>query len=157
MRYSDEQRQAALDCLAANEGDFQLASEETGVPAATLRKWARREQATGQELVQLQERLTALRQQVKAEPSASVRERMENELLDSMVDNALALAKTIQNDLDSAPLSQRATALNQVIDKILKLLAMLPPVGEQVIRIEFIDPDGSSHETPYWSRSHPGE
>ena len=71
-----------------------------------------------------------------------------------MIEDAIRLSESIEEVIDEAPLNQRATALNQMIDKIIKLSKELPQTGEQVIRIEFIDPDGTTHETPYWSRDH---
>lgn len=70
---------------------------------------------------------------------------------------AEALAATLPDAIADAPLNQRATALNGLIDRILKLAAQEPPSGDRVIRIEYEDPDGSIHDTPPWARDDPEE
>ncbi|MAS34873.1 MAG: hypothetical protein CL610_12755 [Anaerolineaceae bacterium] len=160
MRYSEEQRQAALDRLAANNGDYPQTSTETGVPVATLRRWAHGKKpappaSRGDGLAQLRTQLAAYKQAIRDRPEPdNLLERASTHLLLSMIEDAIRLSESIEEVIDEAPLNQRATALNQMIDKIIKLSKELPQTGEQVIRIEFIDPDGTTHETPYWSRDH---
>lgn len=69
-------------------------------------------------------------------------------LMDSLDEQAIA----------GAPLNQRAAALGVVLDKLMKLNAVHPSQAEEeVIRIEYKDPDGTLHSTPYWAREdHPG-
>lgn len=74
-------------------------------------------------------------------------------LLDELTGNALDLASSLGEVIDDAPLNQRAAALAQIIDRIMKLAALLPPPKtEQVFRIEYVDPDGSIHNAPFWAR-----
>lgn len=152
MRYSDEDRHAALDCLAANEGDFRRTSEETGIGLGTLRKWAREEQASWETVWEMRKQLAAFQKYRKRNDANDVRQEMFDTLLVNMTHDSIRLSESIEETIADAPLNQRATALNQIIDKVIKLMEMLPPVEEQVIRVEFIDSDGSAHETPYWSR-----
>jgi hypothetical protein len=152
MRYADEERQAALDCLAANEGDYRLTSKQTGIPVATLKRWAQREAARGDELRQLRDRFTAYRSQPRPELRDDPLHQFAEELLAILMDDAIRLAEAMDDAIEGAPLNQLSAALNQVLDKILKLIDILPPVEAQVTRVEFIDCDGTSHETPYWSR-----
>lgn len=67
-------------------------------------------------------------------------------LMESLDDAAIA----------DAPLNQRAAALGIVLDRLMKLHQVAeksrPPQEEEVIRIEYKDPDGSIHSTPYWAR-----
>ena len=160
MRYSDEERQAALDCLAANEGDFQRTSADTGISVGTLRKWARRarEDSSGGDLTQVRAQLAAYQQHLRDNPlPEDMLEAAGRRLMLSMIDDALRLSESIEEVIDDAPLNQRASALNQLIDKIIKLSKELPQTGEQVIRIEYVWPDGTAHETPYWTRGHSDE
>lgn len=161
MRYSDEQRQAALDCLAANEGDFRRTSQMVGVPAGTLRKWAqraRRQPSRKDELAQVRAQLAAYRQQMQqSPPPEDMVERGGRWLMLNMIEDAIRLSESMESVIDEAPLNQRASALNQLVDKIIKLSKELPRTGEQVVRVEFIDPDGTAHQTPYWARGHSGE
>jgi hypothetical protein len=161
MRYTDEQQQAALDCLASNDGDFAQTSARTNIPERTLRKWAQGQQAS----LSRAAALAALRDQLAAY-AESIRQHSQPDdvvghagtvLMLSMIDDAIRISGSMWETIDAAPLNQRASALNQLIDKILRLSKELPHTGEQVIRIEFIDPDGTAHETPYWARSHSDE
>ena len=157
MPYSDEQRQAALDCLAASGGDFQQASAATGISPGTLRRWARQEPSASydQELTALVDQLAAYKQHLLEQPMPdNPLERGGTVLMLSMLENAILLSESIQPVITDAPLNQRATALSQIIDKAIRLSKELPQTGEQVIRVEFIDPDGTAHPTPYWSRGH---
>jgi arsenate reductase-like glutaredoxin family protein len=73
-------------------------------------------------------------------------------LLNQLTQDALELAESLHEAIPDASLSQRATALSQLIDRIMKLAALLPrPQTEQIIRIQYVDTDGSIHETPYWA------
>jgi transposase-like protein len=156
MRYSDEQRQAALDCLVVNEGDFRRTSAETGIAARTLRKWAQQAQDGDAELAQLRERLAAFQEYIRISESDDPREKLRDTVLVTLVDNAIPLSKSMGVDIETATLAQKASALKQILSIILKLLELLP-FREQVIRIEFVDPDGTTHQTPYWARKHSGE
>lgn len=152
MRYTDEERHAALDCLAANEGDYRRTSTQTGVSVRTLRKWARQEQVSAEEIWQLRQQIAAFQQYRQIEPPKNPREKVRDALLERVGRDAIRLAGTMDEVIDDAPLIERARALSLVLDQYIKLVGMLPSAGEQVIRVEFIDSDGTAHETPYWAR-----
>lgn len=160
MKYDDEARNAALDCLAANEGDYRATSASTGISVGTLRRWARqaRGPTRGEELTQLRAELVAFKAQAGAQQGTSDLAEdkalgwMHDRLLPRLIDDALQLSESIEAVIDDAPLNQRASALNQILDKVLKLLDILPRNEEPVLRVEFVDPDGTTHETPFWSR-----
>jgi hypothetical protein len=157
MRYSDKQRQAALDCLAANERDFQRTSVETGIAVRTLRKWVHDAEVNREKLAQLQDSLKVLQRHMNTVGSDDPREKLRDSVLVMLVDNAIPISESMLKDLEEATLSQKATALNQIIGSAVKLLQLLPPTREQVIRVEFIDADGTAHKTPYWARNHTEE
>jgi hypothetical protein len=71
-----------------------------------------------------------------------------------LVENVLLLADSLEAKIDDAPLNQHASALGQLVDRLIKLADKLPQSNpdDDVIRIEFVDADGSVHQTPYWSR-----
>ncbi|MFN8374670.1 MAG: transposase [Anaerolineae bacterium] len=131
--YTAEEKIHALERLAANMGDILAASIELGIPEATLRRW-RRQYAPGQENTLQLRRL---------------RQRLLNESLD--------LASHIEQVIEEAPLNQRAAALNQMVDKVLKITeAIEEPDHEQettqpTLRIEFMDEEGGVHDSPYWA------
>ncbi len=78
------------------------------------------------------------------------------ELRQILLDIALDLARAIRETTASAPLNQLSAALGLVIDRLLRLEALAPrsatPAGQEVIRIEYLDPDGTPHSTPPWAR-----
>jgi hypothetical protein len=67
---------------------------------------------------------------------------------------AIQLIDGMEEAVPEAPLNQRVTMLKALIDGVLKLEARMPQEEEdgRVIRIEYVDPDGSIHQTPYWAR-----
>lgn len=157
MRYSNEQRQAALDCLTANEGDFRRTSAETGITERTLRKWVWEAQAKEDELMEIRKRLEALQQHIQIHQASDPREQLRDVVLVNLIQNALPLSKSMGADIETATLAQKAAALNHILGMIFRLLELLP-FREQVIRVEFINPnDGTAHKTPYWARKHSGE
>ena len=157
--YTEETQQAALDCLAANEGDYRATSESTGVSVKTLRRWAKHETATryGDEVVRLREELTGLKAKIESQPLTSesagdeMRAWLHNNVLPHLIEGALLLSSSIPEVIEEASLSQRVTALNQLLDKIMKILALVPTYGEQVLRVEYVHPDGTIHGTPHWA------
>lgn len=135
-QYTEAEKAAALERLAAS-GSFTRVSRETGIPASTLRGWARRASSATAPGPTDAEALAQLQQ--------------------ALIRDAVVLALSLDEVIDAAPLGQRAAALNQLIDKILKLADRLPAGSEQVIRIEYSDPDGTTHQTPPWARDDPAE
>ena len=95
------------------------------------------------------------------ERPAEARARLEQLALENMLQEALRLSESLGDAIEDAPLGQRATALNQLLDKILKVMALLPRQGaaEEVVlvRVEFQDADGTAHKTPFWARTDPEE
>jgi hypothetical protein len=134
-RYTDDERAQALERLDANRGDFHLTSAETGISVGTLRQWKRRSHKNAEQIVE--ESLKYLKY-----------------LQEQLIDNAVKLAESLEAATVDAPLNHRAAALGQLIDRIIKLAERIPQAvqREQVIRIEYRDPDGSIHSTPYWAR-----
>ncbi|HLV35352.1 MAG TPA: hypothetical protein VKY59_09575, partial [Spirillospora sp.] len=95
MRYTDEERHAALDCLAANEGDYRRTSTQTGVSVRTLRKWARQEQVSAEEIWQLRQQIAAFQQYRQIEPPKNPREKVRDALLERVGRDAIRLAGTM--------------------------------------------------------------
>jgi transposase-like protein len=132
-RYTEAEKRAALARLHENSGNVRLTSAETGVSPRTLRTWAQRQQS-------------APAPPVESEP-------VEARLRDLLMDNILRLADSLEATIDDAPLNQRASALAQLIDRLLKLAHKLSDEQRQhVLRMEYVDPDGSVHPSPPWAR-----
>ena len=98
-RYTAEQKQQALDVLESCGEDTALASAQTGIPAATLRRWVNQERKN--------RRARAQKQIERAHIQ--------------LADDAFRLSAAIGETIEGAPLNQLATALNAVIDRYLKL------------------------------------
>ena len=152
MRYTEEERHAALDVLEASGGNYDETSKVTGVSLRTLFRWAKQERTSGGALRRVRTRFKIYRSQTKADP----RQEFAEEVLAILMDDAIRLA-SLNEGIEDAPLNQRVAALNQILDKILKLMDLVPPIETKITRVEFIDCDGTVHETPYWSRSDPDE
>ena len=155
MRYSQDVKAAALNTLDEQAGNFSQASRLTGIPVDSLRRWAkqREQQRTEDALLALGENVEILRERTNGQAMDTSEEK--DSLLAvkaQMLSSALILAESLRKGIDETPLNHRANALNQLIDKIIKMAELLPEDNEQVIRIEYLDADGSIHSTPYWAR-----
>ncbi len=162
MRYSDETRQEALDCLAANAGNFRKTARDTGISARTLRRWASQERTPGDALRRLRDEFEVFKRKLREDDRSDAGDDetllwLRQRMLPTLIESSLRLADTL-DDVDDAPLNQRATALNQVLGNILKLLDILPGIEEPILRVEFIDPtDGTAHDAPFWARDNTEE
>jgi transposase-like protein len=131
--YTAEEKLRALDSLSANLDDILATSIETGIPEATLRRWRRQYMPDYESALQMRK----LRQ--------------------TLIKEALDLASHIKQVIEEAPLNQRATALNHMVDKILKITELLEvktdeqETAQPALRIEFVDEQGEVHDTPYWA------
>ncbi len=153
MPYDAETRRAALACLAAQKGNYRKAGAATGISVSTLRRWARQERQ-------------AYRRDAAAAKSApgpapalpgDAQQQLERLVLVNMLEDARQLAGSLQEVIDDAPLGQRATALNQLLDKILRIMALLPRQEEVLVRVEFQGEDGAAHEAPPWAGADSGQ
>ena len=185
-RYHPQKRDAALKCLEALGGSVALTTELTGIPRSSLQRWARqqrksrhrarqafvREKQSGAvaaearvkraetRLAQVRQEHAALLANAPAAPvtgPASPHARLQQLAMENMLQEATRLSESLGEAIADAPLGQRATALNQLLDKILKVLALLPRQEEVLVRVEFHDPNGSTHKTPFWARKNSDE
>lgn len=136
--YTVRQRREALERLVANEGNFHETARDTGISVRTLRRWQR------------------LAHDAQLRPAQRL-ERLEN----LMGQSAITLAENLLKDKQSAPLNQRASALGMLVDRLLKLDEWQRNYGgatdedglpDEIIRLVFVDPDGSEHRRPQWER-----
>lgn len=162
MRYSDERRHEALACLVANGGNFRKTAADTGISERTLRRWTRQAPTPGDALRQLRDEFEVFKHRLREDDRRDAEDDetmgwLRQRMLPTLIESALLLADTL-DDVDDAPLNQRATALNQVLGNILKLLDILPGIEEPILRVEFIDPtDGTAHDAPFWARDNTEE
>lgn len=149
MPYDAETRRAALACLAAQAGDYRRASAATGISVSTLRRWARADRRDAGPPPDSARTPSA--------PQGDAQQQLERLVLVNMLEDARQLAGSLQEVIDDAPLGQRATALNQLLDKILKIMALLPRQEEVLVRVEFQGEDGATHDAPPWAEADSGQ
>ena len=160
MVYSDEEKQAALDCLAANEGDFKVTAKDTSIGVKTLRRWAgEASDASPQNaLHQLRDNFVSLKEQIETQRTANVSDNdlyvwLHDHLTPSLLDGSVQILNSMADGIDDAPLNQRIAALKYFTETIFKLTQMMPKGEERLVRVEFVDPsDGTTHPSPYWTR-----
>ena len=152
-RYSETFKREVLTRVEADPSDLVAIARELDVPSSTIHSWRRRAAAK-----EAAARATAEEPSL-TEPDLAL---LDGRLRQLMVDATYALALAIRDSTGSAPLNQLATAFGLMIDRLLRLdaLAVLAaqapaPGDEQVIRIEYLDPDGSVHKSPPWARGDP--
>ncbi len=121
--YSEEFKAQAIESLKANGRNFRLTSTQTGVHILTLRRWWRQSQRNATPAEIELEALSDLRQE--------------------LIENALILAKSLKAANGSVTFHQRANALNQIIDKIIRLGEKTGDNDEngQIIRFEYEKPE----------------
>jgi transposase-like protein len=132
QRYSDDDRMDAMERLRINGGDVAKTSAETGFSQHTLRKWLRL-QIIAEEVDQ-QAVIRGVRQEIMRE--------------------ALDLIAILSQKKTEASFNQLATALNQLLDKFIKLAEQLPEESEEddhKVQIEFIDVEGNVIPPPSWT------
>ncbi len=100
-QYTDEDREAALAALAANDGNVLRTAKDLGIPVKTLRNWAK-----GRCHPELTTELAQMGQQKKETLAIALR------------DVAWQLAKAMPQKIGSATLLQCATSLGIAIDKM---------------------------------------
>ncbi|MBZ0290953.1 MAG: hypothetical protein K8L99_00145 [Anaerolineae bacterium] len=127
-RYSPDHKALVMSLLRQNGGNTTLTSQQTGIPARTLRDW---------------------RQHDPAPLSPALPLPVEEE--EDPGDEMLRLRQTLMRrvfqlaadlDADYIPARDRAFALTNLIDRILKLDTLIPRYAEKevVIRFEYEDP-----------------
>lgn len=154
-RYALDHKALVLAILQKNGGDVQLTSQQTGVPARTLRDWRRQSLGVPPPSI--------FPPPPPHSPSPLVEEEQAGEeeqpdprdqffqLRELMMREALTLATSLASDMAHTPVSQRASALTRLVDRILRLDDVLPRNWpEMVIRHEYHYPDGTLHDVPPW-------
>jgi transposase-like protein len=147
--YTPEDRDYALQRLVENRGNVVYTADELGISPRTLYKWRKRAKLSVPTL-------TTLPPIVPISPTPSTPaplptddlQRLRN-IKDQMLDAASTLSLAIEEAIAEATLGQRVTALVQITDRIVKLVAQLPTDSEEenTIRIEFIDEKGVVHDS----------
>lgn len=132
-KYSAAEKQRALDTLQ-QYSSMRAAARALDIPFYTLKEW--RKQARVQQAEQELKTLHALRRR--------------------LAESALRLAESLDEMIEGAPLNQRASALGLIFDRYFKLDQHLSAREKQqqqsqVIRIEYLYPDGTIHPSPPWA------
>ena len=109
--YTDDQREAALACLAANSGNYKKTEAETGISRATLRGWANGEPGQSPTIATIKEQLrSSFLEQIREVREAASKRMLE--LIPAETDlHKVAGALKIANDaarLESGEATQRS-------------------------------------------------
>ena len=148
-RYTAEEKARALQLIDANFGNTALTSAQTGIPTRTLNGWRRAAQPPEQERQQQQQSPVLREESILDQRIERLRQ-----LCEQLIRQASRLADSLDQGIDEATLSQRATALNQVLTTTVKLIGVIPrdQTKEHVIRIEYEDvATGTVYQTPPWA------
>lgn len=136
-RYSEDDKAAALATLDANDGDTHATSRATGISRRTLQRW--QNERAAENAPDDGDHLATQAQALQA----------------SLLGTSAALVGAIRLQIDGAPLNQLSAALGVVVDRFLKLDEYIQQKtlmqGEQVIRVEYLYPDGTVHDAPPWA------
>lgn len=135
--YTLDEQIAALDALDAHRENYIETSTATGIPTFKLHQWRRKAgDLRAQWRRQQQERAAQIMAQAQV----------------GMAEKTLQLVVAMDDErIAKAPLNQLAAALGVLVDRYLKLTDDAPERAEQVIRFEYIHPDGTSHRSPPWA------
>ncbi|MEQ8674174.1 MAG: hypothetical protein RLP44_08865 [Aggregatilineales bacterium] len=151
--YTQEEVLEALTLIGLNGGSVPLTAMQTAIPERTLYRW-KKEQNTGNANFWQKKnpaplptadpiKLPALSAETLENPYGIIRERL------------LAHILHLTENLTHHPYELQAVAMavTRMIDRLIKLEALDDRYQpEQVIRVEYKDPDGSIHNTPMWRR-----
>lgn len=135
MPYDSQFKTRTIKRLHANGGNIIKTSAEMKVPPSTLRRW----------------------RNLYEHDEDGLHDPLE--LLEiQLTDHALTLAAKLLENVEGAPLNQKASALGVVIDRLLKIHeanAAESAENDTVERVDiyYHDPDGSTHRTPIWERN----
>jgi transposase-like protein len=160
-RYSEAFKRQIVAQISAEPSALAAIARETGVSYSTLYVWRKQYaaplpdgDAPGAEAASEGEEA---QQRAAVGPDASTGAPVDHDRLrQTLLAAAFALAHAIASNTDSAPLNQLSAALGIVIDRLLRLEALSArssaSPAEEVISIEYLDPDGTRHSSPPWAR-----
>lgn len=147
-RYTNQQKADILNQLNANFGNVALTARQTGVPLRTLYTWKREYSPDDPADPALQHQKTPLRQHYTAE-SAEEPEGEYARIRARLMQHIDHLLDTLTDDPDTAHL--RIMALSRLLDRVIRLEALTrDDPANDVLRIEYVQPDGSISASPPW-------
>ena len=156
-RWAQEERLAQQSAVKMLTRETERAADAAEIH---LREAQARLEQTQAQLEETKTQLAQVRQEqvtLQGAWAGSPHVRLQQLALENMLQEATRLSASLGEAIEDAPLGQRATALNQLLDKVLKVLALAQgnvAAQEEVrVRVEFQDADGSLHETPFWARA----
>jgi hypothetical protein len=139
--YTLEQKIEALKRLD-EQGDLAAVSREKKISVETLRQWRREAEA--------------IRAEQRRRHQASTELTM-SKVSEKLAETSLKIVEAMQKPdvIDKAPLNQLAAALGVLVDRYMKLAGETTEHGEQVVRIEYVYPNGTIADAPPWAGSNP--
>lgn len=149
--YSDTQKTEALDHLDANFGNVTLTAIQTGIPSRTLYEWKRQRKLRRQQAEPpLLHKKNAVPQQQNATNDDESDSGEYTRIRSRLMQHLEHLLDSLTDDPDTAHL--RIIAVTRLLDRVVKLDPLAGNEHEQVIRIEYVQPDGTVHNSsPWWT------
>ncbi len=136
-RYTEEEKQHALQQLDANNGDVSLTSAQTGITARTLYRWNKNRELS---LTQNPSPLTTLT--TPPPPISDDTAEVLRDLQQRILRETYRLIDAIESSIgDKSSVNQIVSAISQLIDRYMKLSAQLPSQqeNEPFLRIEYVE------------------
>ncbi len=142
-RYTSAEKKAALDCLRRNGGNVAQTSTETGVPERTLYSWRRKEM----------QRPPVAPPAIPADldlDDADALIQLRRQIMAYVAD----LGPSLVTGLDLLTPYQRALTVRQLLEQLSLIDSLIPAhARENVTRVEFVNPDGSVSDKPFWMQN----
>lgn len=142
-RYSEVFKRRVVARIAADPNGISSIAHELGIARSLVYKWR-------------QQYAVSPPQDHALDVSAIAQDQ---HLRQSLRETAAVLVAAIRASAEGAPLNQLSASLGLVVDRMLILEALNhrdpESAGQGVIRIEYLDPDGSLHASPPWARGDP--
>ncbi|MBL8120790.1 MAG: transposase [Anaerolineae bacterium] len=121
-QYSESAKQRIIDHLIANNGDVVITSRETGISDRTLLRW--RQEYGIQPPDSLSATTTTTTTNAPTEIEIDLTPILD--LRTQLITLAETLGQSVPEAIPEAPLNQRVAALAYIIDRLVKVNAMLP-------------------------------
>jgi hypothetical protein len=124
--YTAEEKQLVLQRLTANDYHIRRTSLETGIPERTLLTWRTKYLPPAPPPPAFRGAASrAIPPQLPPLPADEVL--AFRDIKRQLMAHIHRLSHSIEEAIDEAPLSQRTTALSQLIDRVMKISSQLPP------------------------------
>ncbi len=140
-RFTPEYHSTILQILDNNRGNIIRTSLQTGVSERTLYSWQRKRALSQQQPQNLQQSLSLPPPQNSEDEFALLRQRL--------MRNILAIADSLELNIESGSLTARVKAIRTLLDSLMDLESQFETESSTpIFRIEYVDEHGRVHNSP---------